>query len=83
MDLLCHSRASLSREEFRPFRPAMQGDFRDSSRAPDTRAGMTRNASLQKPHVTILQYSIRGFLGFVQIPAPCFRSQPYQSSTKN
>src|SRR5712692_2655423 len=38
--LLCHSRAWLPREESRSF-PTSSSGIRDSSRAPDTRAGMT------------------------------------------
>src|SRR5216683_4578213 len=38
--LLCHSRAWLPREESRSF-PMSSSGIRDSSRAPDTRAGMT------------------------------------------
>src|SRR5216684_3245187 len=51
--LLSHSRAWLPREESRPF-PTSSSGIRDSSRAPDTRAGMTENSTERTCRVTIL-----------------------------
>ena len=51
--LLCHSRAWLQREESRSFPTSFSG-IRDSSRAPDTRAGMTEKFDRADVRVTIL-----------------------------
>src|SRR5229473_907981 len=51
--LLCHSRAWLPREESRSF-PTSSSGIRDSSRAPDTRAGMTEKFDRADVRVTIL-----------------------------
>src|SRR5216684_6756466 len=51
--LLCHSRAWLPREESRSF-PTSSSGIRDSSRAPDTRAGMTEKFHRAAVRVTIL-----------------------------
>src|SRR5260370_3880425 len=51
--LLCHSRAWLPREESRSL-PTSSSGIRDSSRAPDTRAGMTEKFDLADVPVTIL-----------------------------
>src|SRR5579864_5732677 len=51
--LLCHSRAWLPREEPRSF-PTSSSGIRDSSRAPDTRAGMTEKFDRADLRVTIL-----------------------------
>ncbi len=51
--LACHSRAWLPREESRPF-PTSSSGIRDSSRAPDTRAGMTEKFDQADVRVTIL-----------------------------
>jgi hypothetical protein len=51
--LLCHSRAWLPREESRSF-PTSSSAIRDSSRAPDTRAGMTEKFDRADLRVTIL-----------------------------
>ncbi len=50
---LCHSRAWLPREESRSF-PTSSSGIRDSSRAPDTRAGMTEKFDRAEVRVTIL-----------------------------
>src|SRR6266852_1836191 len=51
--LLCHSLAWLPREESRSFLTSSSG-IRDSSRAPDTRAGMTEKFDRADVRVTIL-----------------------------
>ncbi len=51
--LLCHSRAWLPREESRSF-PTSSNGIRDSSRATDTRAGMTEKFDRADVRVTIL-----------------------------
>src|SRR5229473_5903910 len=51
--LLCHSRVWLPREESRSF-PRSSIGIRDSSRAPDTRAGMTEKFDRADMRVTIL-----------------------------
>src|SRR5229473_3099972 len=50
--LVCHSRAWLPREESRFF-PTSSSGIRDSSRAPDTRAGMTEKFDRADVRVTI------------------------------
>src|SRR5579864_5451274 len=51
--LFCHSRAWLPREESRSF-PTSSSGIRDSSRAPDTHAGMTENSTERTSVSTIL-----------------------------
>jgi hypothetical protein len=51
--LLCYSRACLPREESRSF-PTSSSGIRDSSRAPNTRAGMTEKFDRADVHATIL-----------------------------
>ncbi len=51
--LLCHSRAWLPREESRSF-PTSSSGIRDSSRAPDTRAGMTEKFDRAGVRVTMV-----------------------------
>src|SRR5713101_2670539 len=51
--LLSHSRVWLPREESRPF-PTSSSGIRDSSRAPDSRAGMTEKFDRADVRVTIL-----------------------------
>src|SRR6266851_7298157 len=51
--LLCHSRAWLPREESRSF-PTSSSGIRDSSRAPDTRAGTTEKFDRAGVRVTMV-----------------------------
>src|SRR5713226_392004 len=71
--LLCHSRAWLPREESRSF-PTSSSGIRDSSRAPDTRAGMTEKFHRADVRVTIL---CRTQLELIEMFARKKKKQPF------